>query len=445
MSYNIGIIGTGYVGLVTGNCFASTGNNVYCVDIDENKINKLKQSICPIYEPGLDKLLESNNKNENIVFTTNINDCVDNCNIIFLCLPTPPSEDGSADLHHVLNMADTLGKLILKSNNRNKRIIINKSTVPVGTAEKVHNILLKYLPEKEFVVVSNPEFLSEGSAVEESLKPNRIIIGTRDKWAEEILCNLYSPFVRSGNPIIVMDEKSAEITKYASNSFLATKISFMNELSAYCEQVGANIDKIRYGMGADNRIGKMFLYAGIGYGGSCFPKDVRALAYAADSVNTPLSIVKTVQEVNYKQIDRFNNRIEKYFAADLKNKKIAIWGLAFKPNTDDVREAPAYKLIDFLLARGAKISAFDPEALDNTRKIYGDRVELVNKMYDALNDADALVICTEWNIFRTPDFDIVKSKLKNNVIFDGRNLFDLEVMNKLGFTYYSIGRPNVIN
>ena len=443
MAYNIGIIGTGYVGLVTGNCFASTGNIVYCVDIDEDKVEKLKKSICPIYEPGLDKLLEDNNKNEHIIFTTDVKKCVDNCNIIFLCLPTPPSEDGSADLNHVLNMADQLGKIISKSNNKEKRIIINKSTVPVGTAEKVHNILLNHLDDKDFVVVSNPEFLSEGSAVEEAMKPNRVVIGTTDEWAINILYNLYAPFVRSGNPIIVMDVRSAEITKYAANSFLATRISFMNELAGYCEAVGADIDKIRYGIGTDDRIGKKFLYAGIGYGGSCFPKDVRALIYAADTVNTPLTIVKTVQEVNNKQIDRFNKRIEKYFNNDLKYKKIAIWGLSFKPNTDDVREAPAYKLIDFLLARDAKISVFDPEAMDNTKKIYNNKVEFVKKMYDALIEADALVICTEWNIFRNPDFNLVKSKLKNNVIFDGRNLFAVEDMKKLGFSYYSIGRPEV--
>lgn len=446
MAYNnIGIIGTGYVGLVTGNCFASTGNNVCCVDIDEEKVEKLKQGICTIYEPGLDRLLESNLKNENIVFTTNLEECVEKCSIIFLCLPTPPNEDGSADLHHVLNMADALGELIAKSKNTEKRIIINKSTVPVGTADKVHNILLKHLPKERFTVVSNPEFLSEGTALEESLKPDRVVIGTTDKWAEDILRNLYAPFVRSGNPIFVMDERSAEITKYAANSFLATKISFMNELSAYCEKVGANIDKIRYGMGADPRIGKMFLYAGIGYGGSCFPKDVRALAFTAREANTPLSIVEDAEKANHRQINRFSERISRYFNDDLSGKKIAIWGLAFKPNTDDVREAPAHKLINFLLERKAQISAFDPEAMENTRKLYGDKVELVEKMYDALNDADVLVICTEWNIFRTPDFEVIKSKLKNNTIFDGRNLFALEDMRKRGINYFSIGRPDVIN
>jgi len=444
MAYNIGIIGTGYVGLVTGNCFASTGNRTWCVDIDEDKINKLKQSICPIYEPGLDKLLELNNANESIIFTTNLEECVKKCEIIFLCLPTPPNGDGSADLRHVMEMAETLGAM-LKDNNFDRKIIVNKSTVPVGTATKVKNILLKYLPPEKFAVVSNPEFLSEGGAVEEAMKPDRVVIGTSDVWAAEIMKDLYAPFVRSGNPIFIMDENSAEITKYASNSFLATKISFMNELSSYCEKVGANIDQIRYGMGADPRIGKKFLYAGIGYGGSCFPKDVQALVISANEVGVPLNIVEAAQEANKNQIIRFANRISEHFSRELSGRKIAIWGLSFKPNTDDIREAPAHKLIDFLLEKGATVSAYDPEAIENTRNIYSNsnKINFATKMYDALDGADALVICTEWNIFRNPDFDIIKSKLKKPVIFDGRNLFVLEEMKKHGFLYYSVGRKTV--
>ncbi len=443
MVYNIGIIGTGYVGLVTGNCFASTGNKVWCVDIDEAKINSLRQSICTIYEPGLDRLLETNNKNGNIIFTTNLEECITNCNIIFLCLPTPPSEDGSADLQHVLNMAKTLALFIQRNGITDKKIIINKSTVPVGTAEQVTTVLAEYLSKERFVVVSNPEFLSEGAALEEALKPDRVVIGTSDKWAEEILCDLYAPFVRSGNPILVMDEKSAEVTKYAANAFLATKISFMNDLAHYCQTVGADIDKIRFGIGSDSRIGKKFLYAGIGYGGSCFPKDVRALAYSANTVDAPLRLVEMAQEINGLQISRFCERIYRRFDKNLAGRKFAIWGLAFKPNTDDIREAPAFKLIEYLLDRDAEVAAFDPEAMPNTKLRFGNKIAYSQKMYDALESADALIICTEWNIFRNPDFSIVKSKLKNNLIFDGRNLFPVEDMAKFGMEYHSIGRKSV--
>ena len=443
MSYNIGIVGTGYVGLVTGNCFASTGNKIFCVDIDEKKVKKLSKSICTIYEPGLEKLLETNLKNESILFTTDLEKCVKNCNIIFLCLPTPPNEDGSADLQHVIKMADTLGKLIVKNKISDKKIIINKSTVPVGTADITTEILSKHLPKEQFVVVSNPEFLREGVAVDDALKPDRVVIGTDDKWAISILQDLYAPFVRNGNPIIVMDTKSAEVTKYAANAFLATKISFMNDLSAYCEKVGANIDKIRHGIGTDNRIGKMFLYSGIGYGGSCFPKDVQALAFSAKSVNSPLKIIEATQNVNYEQISRFFQRINNRFNCDLNDKKFAIWGLAFKPNTDDIRESPAHKLIQFLLENKAKVSVFDPEAMENTKNIFGKSVEYVDRMYNCLDNADALIICTEWNIFRTPDFSIIKNKLKHNIIFDGRNLFNPDDMENLNIEYYSIGRRTV--
>ncbi|MDR0927843.1 MAG: UDP-glucose/GDP-mannose dehydrogenase family protein [Ignavibacteria bacterium] len=443
MSYNIGIIGTGYVGLVTGNCFASTGNNVWCIDIDENKVNKLKQAICTIYEPGLDKLLKRNVDNGNIRFSTDLEDCVTNCNIIFLCLPTPPGEDGSADLHYVLQMADSLGKIIKEKKLTDKKIIINKSTVPVGTADKTTEILLKHISKDKFVVVSNPEFLREGVAIEDSLKPDRVVIGTDDNWAMSILKDLYKPFVRNGNPVIFMDQKSAEVTKYAANSFLATKISFMNDLSAYCENVGADIDMIRRGIGSDNRIGNSFLYSGIGYGGSCFPKDVKALVFSAKSVDSPLRIVETTQEVNYFQINRFCQRIVNRFEDALAGKKFAIWGLAFKPNTDDIREAPAHHLIRLLLDKKAILAVYDQEASENTRSVFGDSIVYTDKMYDALDDADALVICTEWNAFRTPDFGIIANKLKNKLIFDGRNLFSPTEMKSIGFEYHSIGRQSV--
>lgn len=439
MAYKIGVIGTGYVGLVSGTCFAATGNTVLCLDIDENKINKLRQGICPIFEPGLDRLIEQNIKEERLFFTTDIAETVVNSSIIFLCLPTPPNEDGSADLHHVLGVAEQIAKYMADNNINDRKIIVNKSTVPVGTSEKVRNIMNKYIPETLFEVVSNPEFLREGLAVEDALKPDRVVVGTRSKWVEEIMTDLYKPFVRTGNPIIIMDEKSAEVTKYAANAFLATKISFMNDLSAYCEKVGADIDKIRYGIGSDNRIGKMFLFAGLGYGGSCFPKDVRALAFSAEEQNQPLKIVSATQEVNYDQINRFFGKIKTRFGS-LKGSKFAIWGLAFKPNTDDTREAPAFKVIEKMLEEGATVCVHDPEAMENTKLIFGDKILYSERMYETLNDADALVIITEWNQFRTPDFDIIKSKLKNKIIFDGRNLYSLDQIKDLGFEYYSIGR-----
>lgn len=444
MAYKIGVIGTGYVGLVSGTCFAATGNTVWCVDIDENKINKLKAGICPIFEPGLDRLLERNIKEERLFFTQELAPIVESCSIIFLCLPTPPSEDGSADLQHVLKVAEQIAEIIKNNNVKDKKIIVNKSTVPVGTADKVRSLMLKHIDESQFEVVSNPEFLREGLAVEDALKPERVVVGTRSKWVEEAMTELYKPFVRTGNPIIFMDEKSAEVTKYAANAFLATKISFMNDLSAYCEKVGADIDKIRYGIGTDSRIGKMFLFAGLGYGGSCFPKDVRALAYSADEMNQPLKIVNATQEVNYDQIDRFFQKIKNYYGS-LNGKHFALWGLAFKPNTDDTREAPAFRVIEQLLAEGATISAHDPEAMENTKLVFGDKIQYHEKMYEALNNADALVIVTEWNQFRTPDFQIIKSKLKENVIFDGRNLYSLEQIESEGFKYFSIGRRAITN
>lgn len=444
MSYNIGVIGTGYVGLVSGTCFAATGNKVWCVDIDEEKIKKLKNGICPIFEPGLDRLLDRNYKEDRLIFTQDINEAIDNCMLIFLCLPTPPSEDGSADLHHVLGVAEQIAMIIKERNIKEKKIIINKSTVPVGTAQKVRNIMLKHIDASQFEVVSNPEFLREGLAVEDAMKPERVVIGTSSKWVEEVMRDLYQPFVRTGNPIIFMDEKSAEVTKYAANSFLATKISFMNDLSVYCEQVGADIEKIRYGIGTDSRIGKMFLFAGIGYGGSCFPKDVRALAFSADEVGTPLAIVNATQDVNYRQILRFFEKINKRFDNNLKGRHFAIWGLAFKPNTDDTREAPAFTLIEKLLEAGATVSAHDPEAMDNTKLKFADKIQYFDKMYDCIQNADALIITTEWNDFRTPDLARIKSSLKQPLIFDGRNLYKLEEMKEHAFEYYCVGRKPVI-
>ncbi len=443
MAYKISVIGTGYVGLVTGTCFAATGNNVICVDIEEAKVKSLQQGIPTIFEPGLERMLKSNVKEGRIRFTTNLEDAVKNSLVIFLCLPTPPYEDGSADLHHVMDVAEEIGRILGATEFDEKKIILNKSTVPVGTAEKVRAILSKYLPDDKFEVASNPEFLREGFAVEDSMLPERIVVGTSSEYTRDVMMDLYQPFVRTGNPIIIMDEKSAEITKYAANSFLATKISFMNDLSAYCEKTGADIEKIRHGIGADSRIGKKFLFAGIGYGGSCFPKDVRALLHSTDTADTPLDIVRAAYEVNNKQIVRFTDKILKRFGNVLNGKTFAIWGLAFKHNTDDTREAPAFRIIDILLEKGAKIVAYDPEAMANTKLRYADKIQYSENFYDALQNADALIIATEWNVFRSPDFDKIKSLMNEPLIFDGRNLYDLDEMEELGFEYYCIGRRAV--
>lgn len=440
MAYNIGVVGTGYVGLVSGTCFAATGNYVYCVDIDENKVNKLRQGICPIFEPGLNNLLESNIRDERLSFTTNLKDAVDKCNIIFLCLPTPPNEDGSADLQHVKKVAEDIAAILKETNPKSEKIIINKSTVPVGTSQKVQDVFDRLLPGNNVTVISNPEFLREGFAVEDAMKPDRIVIGTSNPKAAEIMKDLYKPFVRSGNPIFIMDEKSAEVTKYAANAFLATKISFMNDLSAYCEKVGADIDSIRLGIGSDDRIGKRFLFAGVGFGGSCFPKDVRAIMFSAEKAGTPLKVVTAAHHANLTQIERFAEMIINRFDGNLKGLKLAVWGLAFKPNTDDTREAPAFVIIERLLAQGAEITVYDPEAIENTKIIFGDRLHYSKNMYECLNEASAVIIVTEWNLFRNPDFGRIKSILKNNIIFDGRNLFTLDEMKDLGFEYYSIGR-----
>lgn len=436
---NIAVVGTGYVGLVTGTCFAETGNQVICVDINEEKIRRMRNGEVPIYEPGLELLFDRNTKQGRLQFTTNLKEAIDEAEVIFLALPTPPGEDGSADLSYILGVAKDLSAIIT-----DYKVIVDKSTVPVGTAEKVHAILAKRLDESLFDVVSNPEFLREGVAVDDFLKPDRVVIGTTSDKAQKVMRRLYEPFVRQGNPIIFMDERSAEMTKYAANSYLAARISFMNEIANLCERVGANVDHVRIGMGSDSRIGKRFLFPGVGYGGSCFPKDVQALAKTATQYDYDFKILNSVMKVNRIQKSIMVQKLKKAYGADLTGKTFGIWGLAFKPNTDDIREAPALYIIEELLSAGASIRAFDPEAMENVRKEFGDRIHLVNDQYEALIGADALVILTEWSVFRTPSFKVVKELLKEPIIFDGRNLYDLERMQEQGFTYDSIGRTKTL-
>ncbi len=438
----ISVIGTGYVGLVTGTCFAESGNEVVCIDINEDKVNKMKAGKVPIYEPGLENLFTRNIKAGRLNFSTDLEEGVNHGEIIFLALPTPEDEDGSADLSYVMDVAEKIGEILENNPNAEYKIIVNKSTVPVGTADKVTEVL-KNKTNKEFDVVSNPEFLREGFAVEDFMKPERVVIGTKSEKARKKMQQLYEPFVRSGNPIIMMDERSSEITKYASNAFLAMKITFMNEIANFAEKVGADVDKIRIGMGTDSRIGKRFLFPGIGYGGSCFPKDVKALYKTGLDHNHEFKLLKSVIEINERQRKILVPRIKNYFNRDLKGKTIAVWGLAFKPETDDIREAPALYIIDELLKEGAKVQVFDPEAMENVKRKYGDKLTYASNMYEALEGADALIIPTEWNVFRTPDFDKMKSLLKNPVIFDGRNLYKPERMKDKGFQYYSIGRESV--
>lgn len=433
----ITVVGTGYVGLVTGTCFADTGNDVTCVDIDETKIEHMKRGHVPIYEPHLEDIFKRSVDEGRLHFTTSLEEAVKKAEVIFLALPTPPNEDGSADLSYILGVAQNLGKII-----DHYVIVIDKSTVPVGTAEKVRAAIAKKAKSK-FDVVSNPEFLREGFAVEDFMKPDRVVIGTESKKAKEILSELYAPFVRQGNPIIYMNERSAEMTKYAANAFLATKISFMNEIANLCEKTGANVDDIRLGIGSDDRIGKRFLFPGIGYGGSCFPKDVMALQKTANEYGYSLKILDSVSQVNTAQKQVLVDRILAHYKGEIKGKTFALWGLAFKPDTDDIREAPAIYLIDQLTSKGANIQAFDPEAAQNVRKKYLDnsKVEIVAHQNEALKNADALIIATEWSVFRSPDFKTIKKSLNNPVVFDGRNLYDPEDMKKQGFKYESIGRP----
>lgn len=433
----ITVVGTGYVGLVTGTCFAETGNQVVCVDIDASKVERMRNGEIPIYEPHLDVLFERNIQANRLTFTTDLAEGIKGAEIIFLALPTPPGEDGSADLSYILGVADQLGNLL-----EDYKVIVDKSTVPVGTADKVQAAIAKNA-RVPFDVVSNPEFLREGFAVDDFMKPDRVVIGTSSTRAQKIMEQLYKPFVRQGNPILFMDEKSAELTKYAANSFLATKITFMNEIANFCEIVGADVDKVRIGIGSDDRIGKRFLFPGIGYGGSCFPKDVHALVNSGNEHSFSFEILKAVMAVNESQKTILMPKIKNFFRGDLKGKKIAVWGLAFKPDTDDIREAPALYLIDELTKAGATVSAYDPEAMKNVSLLIGDKIEYAENEYDALIGADALLICTEWGVFRNPDFDRITSLLKDKVIFDGRNLFEAEEMNEKGFYYNSIGRKVV--
>ena len=433
----IAVVGTGYVGLVTGTCFADTGNHVTCIDVDANKIRKLSNAEITIYEPGLEKLFLRNLKEERLYFTTNLAKGIKEAEIIFLALPTPPGENGSADLKYILGVAENLGKLMT-----GYKVIIDKSTVPVGTAEKVHQAIARNY-SGEFDVVSNPEFLREGVAVEDFMKPDRVVVGTTSERAKKVIGDLYAPFVRQGNPVIYMDERSAELTKYAANSFLATKISFMNEIAQLCELLNADVDMVRRGIGSDERIGKRFLFPGIGYGGSCFPKDVHALVKSSEEANYKFKILNAVIEVNEKQKLHLIPKIKKYFKNQLAGKRFAIWGLAFKPNTDDIREAPALYMIDELLKEGVTIRAFDPEAMNNVKNLLGNKIEYAENQYDCLKDADGLIIATEWNEFRTPDFLKIVTNLKNKVIFDGRNLFDVATIRELGIHYESVGRTVV--
>jgi len=431
----IAVVGTGYVGLVTGTCFSETGNDVTCIDIDVNKVNKLNAGEITIYEPGLNKFFLRNLKEERLKFTTDLGEGVRDAQIIFLALPTPPRADGSADLKYILAVAEELGKSI-----KDYKVIVDKSTVPVGTAEKVQAAVQKNY-RGEFDVISNPEFLREGVAVDDFMKPDRVVIGASSERARKIMEELYSPFVRQGNPILFMNVRSAELTKYAANAFLASKITFMNEIAQLCERMGADVDMIRRGLGSDERIGKRFLFPGIGYGGSCFPKDVQALVRSSDDIGYDFKMLKAVIEVNETQKLHLVTRIKEYFKDNLRGKHFALWGLSFKPNTDDIREAPALYMIEALLGEGSSLSVFDPEAMQNVKNLLGNKVSYADSQYDALKNADALIIATEWNEFRTPNFAKMNAILKNKVIFDGRNLFDVAAIGELGFYYESIGRP----
>jgi UDPglucose 6-dehydrogenase len=439
----LAVIGTGYVGLVSGTCLAETGNNVICVDIDENKVEQMKTGQIPIYEPGLEVLFLRNIVKKRLSFTTDLREAVKQSEVIFLCLPTPQSGDGAADLQYVLKVADDLGQLFKDEPDLGFKVIVDKSTVPVGTSDRVRVAIKKHAPNFDFDVCSNPEFLREGIAVEDFMKPERVIVGTSSDKSKKIMENLYEPFIRTGNPIYFMDEKSAEMTKYAANSFIAMKISYMNEIAKLCELTGAQVDAVRIGIGSDSRIGKRYLFPGIGYGGSCFPKDVHALVNTANENKYDFKILKSVIDVNKNQVVHFFNKISHHYKGSLKGFQFAMWGLAFKPNTDDVREAPAHYLIKLLLEAGATVKAYDPEANNTTKVVLGDIIQYAETSDETLKNSDALIVVTEWKEFRNPDFDKIKQGLKTPVIFDGRNLYDLDKMKELKFTYYSIGRSIV--
>ncbi len=432
----IAVVGTGYVGLVSGTCFAETGNDVICVDIDQSKVDRLSNGQITIFEPGLEVLFKRNLKEGRLSFTTSLEEAIKESTVIFLALPTPPGEDGSADLRYVLGVADHLGKIMT-----DYKVIVDKSTVPVGTADRVKEAVAANY-KGDFDVVSNPEFLREGVAVDDFMKPDRVVIGAESQRAFDIMDELYAPYVRQGNPVMHMDTRSAELTKYAANSFLATKISFMNEIARLCELLGADVDMVRKGVGSDDRIGKRFLFPGIGYGGSCFPKDVKALVHSAASVDYDFKILKAVEDVNADQKKALVPKIMQHYGS-IEGKTVALWGLAFKPNTDDIREAPALEMIELLTQAGAKVQAYDPEAMANVKAIMADKATFCESSYETLEGADFLVIATEWPEFRNPDFNKIQSLLKDKVIFDGRNLFELEILKKHGFTYYSIGRSDV--
>lgn len=434
---NIAIVGTGYVGLVTGTTLAELGNTVYCVDIDEKKVEGMKKGIVPIYEPGLEEVFLRNINANRLFFTTQLKEALDNCDVIYLALPTPPGEDGSADLSYVLRVSEDIGNLMTSY-----KVIVNKSTVPVGTADRVKETISK-LTNIPFDVVSNPEFLREGFAVEDSMNPARIVVGTTSNKAKEIMANIYQPFTNTGVPIIFMDEKSSELTKYAANSFLAVKITFMNEIANYCEKVGADVDKVRLGMGSDDRIGHRFLFPGIGYGGSCFPKDVKALIKSGKQEDFNFQILNATESVNQSQKVILTSEIENYFNGDLKGKKIAIWGLAFKANTDDIRESSSLDNISLLLEKGAKITAYDAIAKENVKRIFGNKINYAKDMYSCLEDAVCLLIATEWSEFKNPNFEKMASLMKSKVIFDGRNMFPLDQIENTGFFYKSIGRKTI--
>ena len=433
----ITIIGTGYVGLVTGTCLAEVGNSVVCVDIDKDKVLRMKEGILPIYEPHLKSLFDRNIKEERLLFTTSLDEGLTHGDIIFLALPTPEDKNGSVDLSYVLEVANQIGQKIDKY-----KVIVNKSTVPIGTAKLVTETIKKHT-NTDFDVVSNPEFLREGFAVSAFMKPDRIVIGSSSEKAINLMKKIYNPFVRKGNPILIMDEYSSELTKYAANAFLATKITFMNEIANFCEKTGANVDMVRIGIGSDPRIGKHFLFPGIGYGGSCFPKDVKALYKSGLDYDFEFKILDAVDKINQKQKTALIPKILNHFDNNLKGKTFAMWGLSFKPETDDIREAPSLYIIEKLLELGASITAFDPEAMQNVKRKLGDKISFSDKAIDATIDADALIISTEWNTFRTPDFKQLSKNLNEPIIFDGRNLYDLEKMKKRNFIYYSIGRKTI--
>ena len=438
---NVAIVGTGYVGLVTGVCLAERGNDVHCVDNNPKIVEKLTSGQVTIYEPGLDEIYQRNLKKGRIKFSGNLEAAVLRSEVVFLCLPTPPGEDGSADLKYILQVADDIGKILARNPAAGYKVVVDKSTVPVGTSEKVEAAIRRHADAKiEFDVVSNPEFLREGYAVEDFLRPERVVIGCGSERAVAILQDLYEPFIPAGNPVIVMDERSAEVTKYAANSFLAMKISYMNDLANFCEAVGADVEKVRQGIGSDSRIGKTYLHPGLGYGGSCLPKDVKALLKTARDAGAPLSILQSVEEINQEQRKKFFRKVEKHFQGKLDGLRVAVWGIAFKPNTDDTREAPVFHILDELLKAKASVVVFDPEAMEGARRRYGDRLEYAESSYGALQGADALIIVTEWNEFRKPDFGLMKNLMRQPVLFDGRNIYDAQKMKKLGFLYHSIGR-----